>query len=155
MKKFIFHFLIISGLFFLACNNKADKTEVDEDTVSIVTPSSWYAMFNDSTGQLEMKKMETGGPDSLEAVSTIKYLNNINPFVKLEYIKTSNDTIYIKIPDANYLTQQMGSTGPTMYFAGAVYNLTEIPGIKYVNFDFDEGDHAMPGVLHRESFNDK
>ena len=155
MKKFIFHSLVITGLFFLACNNKADKTETDEDTLSVVTPSSWYAMINDSSGLLEMKKMETGGPDTLETGAMIKYLNNINPFVKLKYTKTSNDTLYIKIPDANYLTQQMGSTGPTMYFAGAVYNLTEIPGIKYVNFDFEEGDHAMPGVLHRESFVDK
>jgi hypothetical protein len=154
MKKIIFHLLWVTCLFYLACNNKAEKTEVAEDTVTTAAPSSWYAMFNDSTGRIEMKKMETGGPDTLEAGAIIKYLNNINPFVKLEYIKTSNDTLYIKIPDANYLTQQMGSTGPTMYFAGAVYNLTELPGIKYVNIDFEEGDHAAPGVLHRESFND-
>jgi hypothetical protein len=49
----------------------------------------------------------------------------------------------------------MGSTGPTMFLSSAVYNLTEIPGIRYVNFDFEEGDHASPGTFSRESFKDE
>jgi hypothetical protein len=49
----------------------------------------------------------------------------------------------------------MGSSGPTTYFAEAVFNLTEIPGIHYVSFDFEEGDHAQPGTFNRESFKDE
>jgi len=102
-----------------------------------------------------MKKVENAGPDTLSAAGVVTYLNTINSNVKLEFSKTSHDTIYINIPNATYLTQQMGSTGPTMYFASVVYNLTDIPGINYVTFDFDEGDHASPGTYSRNSFNDE
>jgi hypothetical protein len=73
----------------------------------------------------------------------------------LVLIKTSGDTVYLKIPEATYLTQQMGSSGPTMYFANLVYNLTEIPGIKNINVDLLEGDHAQPGTFNQDSFKDE
>lgn len=139
----------------ISCNNKADNNEVVEDSTRVVQSSSWMATLNDSTGQLEMKKNEAMGPDSLTATSVVNYLNTQNPNVRLEYVRTSNDTLYVRIPEEMYLTQQMGSTGPTMFFAGAVYNLTEIPGITHVNFDFEEGDHASPGTLNRASFKDE
>jgi len=75
--------------------------------------------------------------------------------VQLAFVKTSGDTVYLKIPDPMYLTQQMGSSGPTIYLAQAVYSLTEVPGIKYVNLDFEEGDHASPGTFNRDSFKDE
>lgn len=155
MKKIIF----ASGcvcLLVLACNNKAEKQETETiDSTKTVAPSSWTASLNDSSGRLEMKKNEFQGPDSLTATSIIKFLNLQNPSVQLEYVKQSGDTLYIKIPKATFLTQQMGSTGATMYLANAVYNLTEIPGITKINFDFEEGDHASPGILTRESFKDE
>ena len=46
----------------------------------------------------------------------------------------------------------MGSTGPELYFAEAVYNLTEIPGIRFINFSLTEGDHAGPDTYSRDSF---
>jgi hypothetical protein len=61
----------------------------------------------------------------------------------------------VKIPEATYLTQQMGSSGPTMFFAEAVYNISEIPGIRFINFDFEEGDHAQPGTYTRDDFKDQ
>ena len=153
MKKYLFAALALS--FFIACgSNKSDRPGADEtDTVALVP--GWEASLNDSTGQLEMNKLEQGGPDSLTAASVIAYLNKQNPNVQLMLLKTSGDTIYVKIPDAMYLTQQMGSSGPQIFFAEAVYNLTEIPGIKYVNFDFEEGDHASPATLNREGFKDE
>jgi len=36
--------------------------------------------------------------------------------------------------------------------ATATYTLTEAKGINYVDFDFEEGDHAVPGTYSRESF---
>src|SRR5687768_1266620 len=152
MKTIRIVFACLLFIFVFSCNNKADKQEVDEDSTQAVPASSWVATSNDSTGKLEMKKIETMGPDSLTATSVVNYLNTQNPNARLEYLRTSNDTIYVRIPDAMYLTQQMGSTGPSMFFATAVYNLTEIPGITHVNFDFEEGDHASPGTLNRESF---
>lgn len=85
----------------------------------------------------------------------ITLTNNLYPEVELQFKKISGDTLYVKIPESNYLTQQMGTTGAEMYMANATFNLTELPGIKYVNFDFNEGDHAAPATLSRGNFESK
>lgn len=132
-------------------NKKKNQASGEADTTRALV--SWEASLNDSTGFIEVNRSGQDGPDSLTITSVISYLNSQYPNVQLEYLRTSADTLFISIPDAMYLTQQMGSTGPALYFAAAVYNLTEIPGIRYVNFDFEEGDHAQPSVLDRENFN--
>lgn len=148
MKKIlIFSFAV---LFIVACNNKADQPGTDDDTLSTQENFLWQSSLNDSTGKIEMTKVP--GNDTLSLQSVIDFLNKDNPNIRLELVKTSNDSIYLKIPDAMYLTQQMGSTGPTLYLSEVIYNLTEIPGIKYVSLDFEEGDHASPGTFNRESF---
>ena len=145
---------ILAALFFYACgNNKADQPETENDATNIVF--NWEAALNDSSGRLELVKQEGIGPDSLSPKAVIDFLNKKNEFVQIQYIKVSGDTLYAKIPEATYLTQQMGSSGPTLFFAEAVYNLTEIPGIRFVNFDFEEGDHASPGVFDRDTFKDQ
>ena len=152
MKNYLFIFSLC--LLFTACgNNKADQPIVENDTASSIY--SWKASLNDSSGRLEMKKIEATGPDTLSAAAVVTYLNTTNNNIQLALVKTSGDTVYLKIPDAMYLTQQMGSTGPTLYLAQVIYNLTEIPGIKYVNLDFEEGDHAAPGTFNRDSFKDE
>jgi hypothetical protein len=142
----------LACLFLIACgSNKADEPIVEEDSPDAIN-YAWQASLNDSTGKLEMKKAEAAGLDSISTASVIDYINKSDSSIHLDIIKTSNDTVYLKIPDAHYLTQQMGSTGPTLYMASVVYNLTEIPGLHYVNFDFEEGDHASPGTMNRDSF---
>lgn len=147
-------------LFFLACfllaacgNKKSNAPGVEEDSAQIVY--SWQVILNDSTGRLEMKKVETIGPDTLSPEAVVSYLNSMNNNVQLAILKISGDTVYLKIQEASYLTQQMGSTGSTMYLAQVIYNLTEIAGINYVMLDFEEGDHASPGTFTRDSFKDK
>ncbi len=149
MKNFLL--IILASLLLFACGGNSSKQPEPEeaDTVALY---SWEALLNDSTGKMEMKKIEPGGPDSTDAPSMIAYLNSRNPNVQLQWVKISGDTLYVSIPEATYLTQQMGSTGPSLFFAEAVYNLTEIPGIRFVSFDFEEGDHASPGVLSREGY---
>jgi hypothetical protein len=150
------YFLFASAFFLLtSCNNKADQPVTDENSGGGTARYSWDAAINDSTGRLEMKRVETSGPDSLSIPAVISFVNSLYPNVQLVWIKTSGDTLYLKIPEATYLTQQMGSTGPTLYFANAVFNLTEISGIKNVNFYFEEGDHATPGTFNRENFKDE
>ena len=136
-------------------NNKADQPATDNDTATAAINYVWQATLNDTSGKLEMKKVEAAGLDSLSAASIVAFINTSDSSVHLDLIKTSNDTVYIKIPDATFLTQRMGSTGSSMYLAGVVYNLTELPGIRYINFDFEEGDHAQPGTLSRDSFNNQ
>lgn len=151
MKNYFLLFITYS--IFIACNNKADQPGAEEDSTSFDEYTfSWQAILNDSTGKLELQKQEMLGPDSLSPQAVIEFINSSNPNIALTFNKISGDTLFVTIPDAVYLTQQMGSTGPTIYFASAVYNLTEIPGIRVANFDFEEGDHAQPGAFTRESF---
>lgn len=143
-----YSFLILISILVFSCgNNKADEQAPVED--SVVTRYSWEAT---DTGRIVLMKKEGEGPDTLSPEGVVRFLNNNFPHVQLEIVKTSGDTLFLKIPQSTYLTQQMGSSGPETYFAEAVYNLTEIPGIHYVNFDFEEGDHAQPGTFNRDSF---
>jgi hypothetical protein len=154
MKQFLI--LIFVSLLITSCgNNKADQPATDNDTATVTINYIWQATLNDTSGKLEMKKVETTNLDSLSPASIVAFINTSDSSVHLDFIKTSNDTVYIKITDATFLTQRMGSTGSTMYLAGVVYNLTELPGIRFINFDFEEGDHAQPGTLSRDSFNDQ
>jgi hypothetical protein len=146
-----YSFLILISILVFSCgNNKADKQAPVED--SVVTRYSWEAT---DTGRIVLMKKEGEGPDTLSPEGVVMFLNNNFPNVQLAVVKTSGDTLFLKIPQSTYLTQQMGSSGPETYFAEAVYNLTEIPGIHYVNFDFEEGDHAQPGTFNRDSFKDE
>ena len=149
MKQFLF----ISGFFLLitSCGSHSDD-QTAETTDSLSAQNSWEASLDDSTGNIQMNPTGSLFPDSLSVSSVISMLNKNNPNVQLAVLKMSGDTLYLKIPEATYLTQQMGSTGPELYFAEAVYNLTEIQGIHYINFELAEGDHAGPDIFSRESF---
>jgi spore germination protein GerM len=148
-----FSILIFISLIIISCGtNKGDQPATDNDTASAAIIYAWQVTLNDSTGRLVMNRTEATDLDSLSPASVVDFINKSDSSVHLNLVKTSNDTVYIKITDATHLTQQMGSTGASMYMAGAVYNLTELPGIKYVNFDFEEGDHATPGTFTRDSF---
>jgi len=130
MKKYLLFILIC----LTSCNNNSGEPEEKNDTTAVLY--GWEAGLNDSTGKLEVTRSAEPGPDSLTVTAVLDFLNKKYPNVQLRFIKTSGDTIYLAIPEANYLTQQMGSTGPQLYFAYAVYNLTEIPGMADVNFYF-------------------
>ena len=72
--------------------------------------------------------------------------------ILLEKTGIKKDTLQLKIANSDFLTNQMGSSGPDQYLAQAVINLTSVPGIKYVQIDFKEGSHASPGVWSRKDF---
>lgn len=140
-------------LLILSCNNSADEPITTTDSVELpVSSPIWQAVLNDSTGRIEMNRVMIEGADNSSVPGIIETVNENNPEIKLEFLKTSHDTIYLKIADAHYLTQQMGTTGASMYMTSLVYNLTELPGNHYVHLDFEEGDHAQPGTFSRKSF---
>ncbi|HEV7781052.1 MAG TPA: hypothetical protein VGO58_07280 [Chitinophagaceae bacterium] len=150
MKNLFFILTLI--LFYTACNNKTDQPAPSEKPVG--TTSQVYWEITD-TGRLSMMRFIGGGPDTLSAESIVAFINTRYPRVQLSFVKMSHDTVFLKIPEPTYLTQQMGSSGPVTFFAEVVYDLTEIPHIVYVDFDFEEGDHAQPGTLYRGSFKDQ
>ncbi len=62
--------------------------------------------------------------------------------------------IHVEVVDGEFLTQKMGTTGAHYYLTAATYTLTEAPDVRTVDFQFEEGDHAAPGLYTRESFKD-
>jgi len=71
---------------------------------------------------------------------------------KLKLIEVKGGVVVVEVINADYLTQRMGSAGAAAFLAEATFTLTEFDGIKYVHFDFPEGDHAAPGLYSREDF---
>lgn len=143
-------------MFFVSCKSgTADQQATETDSANATINYAWVASLNDTTGKMELKKSEATAIDTLSPASIIDFINGKDTNIHLELSKVSNDTIYVKIPSATHLTQQMGSTGAELYMAGVIYNLTEINGVHYVNFDFVVGDHAGPGVYNRDSFKDQ
>jgi hypothetical protein len=150
MKKILFAVLLSSAI--IACNNNANEPEEPQQKIGTIDKVYWEVT---DTGKLSFVRHVGAGPDTLSVEGILSFFNNRYPNVQASFVKKSNDTIFLKIPDATYLTQQMGSTGPMIYFAEIVYTLTDTPGRVYVSFDFEEGDHASPATLSRQSFDDK
>ena len=161
--------LLCTIIFFsFSCNSSSNETEeiiteevIDssreagtEEPVLTVTnkPSLWTIEYESNSKSDKLKKPEDIKIGSLSAVDLINTLNETYADVQLKYEKISNDTIFVKIPDSQILTQQMGSTGAYNYMAVTVFNLTELSQIKFVKFDFQGGDHATPGVFTREDY---
>ncbi|WP_257658179.1 hypothetical protein [Parapedobacter lycopersici] len=149
-----------------ACRNEASHTAADDTADSAVaepteTPPTlpapapalpYTAVFNDRTDQLDAQANPDFDRTGLNIDTLTRRLALAYPEIQLRMDRVSNDTAYVRIADAEYLTQQMGSSGATMYLLEATYAYTELPGIRVVHFDFREGDHAIPGAYTRQRF---
>ena len=90
--------------------------------------------------------------DTLTGETLEKIINKSWPKVQIKFNGTSNDTAFVSIPESEVLTQQMGSAGTEGFMISTTWSFTELKGIGYVAFDFAYGDHAMPGVYNRNSW---
>lgn len=151
--------LLYTTVFVLAaCNNEASEKEIPADTVIVAeeTPAPhrllWVSDYDTVKNQFYLKQQRTVNADTLTASSLINDLNAAWENVKLVFIKTSNDTLYVAIPDSKFLGQQMGSAGAQAYMASTTYSLTELKGIRYVNYDMPSGDHISAGTYTRKNF---
>lgn len=106
---------------------------------------------SDSNG-LKLHKPLSAGIDTMSVNKIIDLINDNFDSIHVEYIKTSNDTVYVHIPHSEMLTDRIGNTGAEIFMASATYSITEAKGIRYVNFNFREGDHASPSVYSRDEF---
>jgi len=124
----------------------------DSTNIKVDTHYFWEAVQDDESSKLVMKRIQPIPADSLTADNLIQHINSRYDQIKLQLVKISNDTVFVKIRQSNFLTQQMGSAGADMYITEVTYNLSELNNIGYVNFDFKEGDHATPGTYSRTDF---
>jgi len=72
--------------------------------------------------------------------------------VYMKYVQLSGDTLYVKIDESTYLTQQMGTMGADAYLSEATFTLTELEYVNQIHFDFLEGDHAIPGLYSKHYY---
>ncbi len=158
----LFSLLII----FVACNNSdklvspdekitvisADSSSQDSSKINNRTDAIWTYKFDSTIQDYKPFKQRAVLKDTLTAQMICSILNHTWPDIQVLVLKSSNDTLFVSIPQSDYLTQQMGTTGAMEYMVTATYSFTELKGIKYVSFDFNEGDHAVPGVYDRTSW---
>ncbi len=129
---------------------KVNDTETDTARVIKNAPTIWSADFEEATNTYKIHKPANSMLDTLSAQNLVSLLNQDS--IHVHFIKTSHDTMFISIPESEYLTQRIGSTGAENFMATTTFTLTEMKGIKYVSYEFTEGDHASPGVYSRKDF---
>jgi hypothetical protein len=122
-----------------------DLTRWSRKLAERVGPSLWY--MDEDERPLPLRPMPQATPAKL-----IDALNDIFsrdgwPLIILDHIE--NDTAYVHISDETQLTQSMGTTGATAYIEAVTYTLTSLKSVNYVDFNFTEGDHAVPGRYSR------
>lgn len=161
MKKYALAILVIISI--AACNTKQpDKEAVTTDSLNKITRVDsatqmidahyFWEADQDSPKGLMMKKSRPISRDSLTTDNLLQVLNNLHSNVILSYVKTSGDTVFVKINKSTYLTQHMGTSGAEAYLAEVTYNLTELTGINFVDINFKMGDHAEPGTYSKTDF---
>ena len=157
--------LICCAIFFSCHSNdkeKADEEEIagaaasasisSDSAKTIINQSMIWTVDDENQGKEKLKKPVNAMPDTFSMAHVIQLINDNFTGIKMELIKVSNDTVYVKIPESSRLTDQIGDTGAENYLASVTFTLTETKNIKFINFNFKEGEHAEPGVFSRESF---
>ncbi len=133
-----------------------EKSEIGSESSVVYdsTEAIWEYDYNQQTEEFQIKQLRSVDRETLTGETLEKIINKTWPGVQIKFIRTSNDTAYISIPDSEVLTQQMGSAGAESFMISTTFSLTELKGINYVSFDFKEGDHGIPGVYNRNSWNE-
>lgn len=160
--KFNTGFIILS-MIVISCNSKKEEEKpvfadsanviIKTDSASVKTDTHYFWISALEAGKgLVMKKDSPIPSDSLSSDLMIGRLNSLYPEIKLEFLKTSGDSIFLKISKSNYLTQKMGTSGAEAYLGEVTYNLTELRNVNFVDIRFKEGDHASPGTYSRVDF---
>jgi glutaredoxin len=141
----------------VACNNEASKeTKAAADAEP---PQQWFVTDTvivwDCSAEAKEKKKIFAPKDSVTVPQA--FVNGINKTyneIKLVFDRVSSDTVFIKIPEAIWLTDRAGNSGAEQYLSFAALNLLETKGAGYVHFDFTAGAHARPATWSRKDFKD-
>ncbi len=146
----ISHLIIVAIVLITACKCNNDQQEPTAEDSILVIPDT-LLVYDVNTDTRTWKKF-TEVPDS--AFTAIRIVNGLNqkyPEVQLQLIKQSNDTLYVIVPNNEFLGERMGNAGAVSWFSDAVLNLTGVPGVTYVNIQMEKRSHALPGVFTKEN----
>jgi len=144
--------ILLIFLLCLKCNNASEKDkEASPDLVEYEMLDT-ILVWNVDAEAMVMKR-DSNIHDSLITISrVINGLNEKYPQVKIRLLKQSGDIIYVDVPDATFLGEQMGSAGSEAWFDDAVINITSVPGINHVSFRMDTHSHAQSGIINRKKY---
>jgi len=146
----ISHVIIVAIVLITACKcNNNQQQPTAEDAVLVIPDTLLVYEVNTET---KTWKKFTEVPDS--AFTAIRIINGLNqkyPEVQLQLLEQSNDTLYVSVPNNEFLGEQMGNAGAASWFSDAVLNLTAIPGVMYVNMQMENRSHAVPGIFNKEN----
>jgi glutaredoxin len=141
----------------VACNNEApndSKAAADAEP-----PQQWFVTDTvivwDCSAEAREKKRIFSPKDSVTVPQA--FVNGINKTyteINIQFDRISNDTAFVKIPDAMWLTDRVGNSGAEQYLSFAALNLLETKGVHYVHFDFVAGVHARPATWSVRDFGD-
>jgi len=148
---------------FVACNSDTKNAEETNDSAQTIIKQEkaqpaqlfdvpWAAVLDSTSQKISMTKTAGISDEDLNLANVTESLNRKYPEILISDPQRKNDTVFVKINDASYLTQGSGTMGAEIYLAESTYSFTQIPGISFVNFDFKVGDHASPGTFNRSNF---
>lgn len=154
--------ILILPLLLVACNHRGtseNNNQLNEIKDSLeINPSgieqdraTWaYDVMADTI--VQVKNVDK---DTLTVEKMINLVNSVyHPKVLIDFTRIGNDTLFIVIKESQYLTQQMGSSGAFEFMISTTFMLTDLSGIEYITYDFQEGDHASPGTYSRKYYYD-
>lgn len=128
-----------------SCNNEAssDKNKATDAT----PPQQWLAtdtilVWDCNADERTRKKIFSPKDSVTVAEALINGVNKTYAEVKLKFDHISNDTLFVTIPKAEWLTDRVGSAGAEQYLTFAALNLLETKGVNHVDFIFASGAHA-------------
>ncbi|WP_164110283.1 MULTISPECIES: hypothetical protein [Sphingobacterium] len=147
---------VLLYLLLASCNNQTDtksrtvptQQSPYSDSSNTDAPLWEYDYQADTLIRIDSNQNILHSIDKAISIINKSYEGKVN----LKFVGQNTDTLIVKIEQSQFLTEQMGSAGARAYLALATFTLTEQTGIKYVTFDFQEGDHASPGTYNRLSF---
>ncbi|WP_028296578.1 hypothetical protein [Olivibacter sitiensis] len=153
---------ILSLTLLIACQNESQQRQETDGITATDTPADssetktlvlpYEVVFNEDDASFEVKPNPQNSSVPLNKEELAEAINIKYPEIMIELGESAGDTLFVKIPNAAYLTQNMGTSGARTFLAEATYAFTELPEIEVVHFDFKEGDHAIPGYYKRSNF---
>lgn len=137
-----------------ATDDTDEKMEFGSESSAVYDPTEviWIYDYNQQTEEYEATQLRPVDKETLTGETLEQIINKAWPGVQIKFVRTSNDTAYISIADSKVLTQQMGSAGAESFMISTTFSFSELKDIHFVSFDFKEGDHGVPGVYNRNSW---
>nr|WP_294903496.1 hypothetical protein [uncultured Lacibacter sp.] len=141
----------------VACNNEApndSKAAADAEP-----PQQWFVtdtviVWDCSAESRERKKIFSPKDSVTVPQAFVNGINKTYGEIKIEFDRLSSDTLFVRIPEAGWLTDRAGNSGAEQYLSFAALNLLETRGVQHVHFDFVAGVHARPATWSRKDFSD-